>query len=54
MFAEGTGNVLWFSCNGIPLNSKRKAGGPQVYQHKLTELSIDPTENSRGVNITLK
>jgi hypothetical protein len=27
-------------------NSKRKTGGPPVYQHGLFELSIDPFQNS--------
>jgi hypothetical protein len=38
--------VLCNSCDGVPLNSKRKTGGPPVYQHGLSGHSIDPDKNS--------
>jgi hypothetical protein len=38
--------VLCSSCDGVLLKFKKKKGGPLVYQHRLFELSIDPSNNS--------
>jgi hypothetical protein len=38
--------VFCSSCDGAPLNSKRKMGGPPDYQHRLFEFIIDPSWNS--------
>ncbi len=37
--------VLCPSCDGVPLKFKRKTGRPPVYQHRLFEHSIDPSQN---------
>jgi hypothetical protein len=44
--------VFCSSCEGVPFKFKKKTGGPPVYQHRLFELAIDPSQNS--LDITYK
>jgi hypothetical protein len=38
--------VFCSSCDGVRLKFKKKNVQPQVYQHGLHELKIDPSKNS--------